>query len=462
MMLLQRRVGVDDDTAIPKVCSGDSTLPPDVRADVADSLTDFFCNLCVAEYKAGLSKVELKSLANSALMRPEFRLGAMSIRSLVLAVLSLLDLVGVPQPSLPAGKDDQVSPFRARIFALERENVMMQRKVKETEDNATYEQDIQAKRLMEVNEQLQEKLRSRTQDLRKAGGKLIDTQRSIDQTQQVLENKTKELKRAEYSRDLVLQKEQKTDDLRAEYEKRLAVLTFRESRVAQIEKVVIDKLTLIETKPDKLEEWAKAQKKALKKNEADMNLNTVLDQLNDEFQKFLRHRKKVYDENLHTFQSALEAKRVEYDQVSKEIRELRDNYQAERRGLTRSRGVQTREEEIGFLGGGRSQRGSDDEPRKRSTLDPGQERRANRSTTSPSVMITPTGSRAGSRAGTPELQNSPGAGEDFSIGEQLEAERESYIPEAQEQAALATFNEATNRSVIGEIDGVDVYGDRVA
>ena len=40
-----------------KVCSGDSTLPPDVRADVADSLTDFFCNLCVAEYKAGLSKV---------------------------------------------------------------------------------------------------------------------------------------------------------------------------------------------------------------------------------------------------------------------------------------------------------------------------------------------------------------------------------------------------------------------
>ena len=46
---------------------------------------------------------------------------------------------------------------------------MMQRKVKETEDNATYEQDIQAKRLMEVNEQLQEKLRSRTQDLRKAG-----------------------------------------------------------------------------------------------------------------------------------------------------------------------------------------------------------------------------------------------------------------------------------------------------
>ena len=33
-----------------------------------------------------------------------------------------------------------------------------------------------------------------------------------------------------------------------------------------------------------------------------------------------------------------------------------------------------------------------------------------------------------------------------------------YIPEAQEQAALATFNQATNRSVIGEIDGVDVYG----
>ena len=28
----------------------------------------------------------------------------------------------------------------------------------------------------------------------------------------------------------------------------------------------------------------------------------------------------------------------------------------------------------------------------------------------------------------------------------------------EEQAALATFNQATNRSVIGEIDGVDVCG----
>merc|ERR1719261_90023 len=252
MMLLQRRVGVDDDTAIPKVCSGDSTLPPDVRADVADSLTDFFCNLCVAEYKAGLSKVELKSLANSALMRPEFRLGAMSIRSFVLAVLRLLDLVGVPQPSLPAGKDDQVSPFRARIFALERENVMMQRKVKETEDNAAYEQNVQAKRLMEVNDQLQEKLKLRTQELRKAGGKLIETQRAIDQTKQILDSKTKDLKKAEYSRDAVVQKEEKVEELRADYEKRLGVLTFRESRIAQIEKVVIDKLAVLESKPEKL------------------------------------------------------------------------------------------------------------------------------------------------------------------------------------------------------------------
>merc|ERR1719240_1541094 len=134
---------------------------------------------------------------------------------------------------------------------------MLQRMVKETEENAACEQNVQAKRLMEVNEQLQEKLKSRTQDLRKAGGKLIETQRAIDQTKQILDSKTKELKKAEYGRDLVLQKEQKIDELRADFEKRLGVLTFRESRVAQIERVVIDKLAMIETKPDKLEDWAK-------------------------------------------------------------------------------------------------------------------------------------------------------------------------------------------------------------
>merc|ERR1719487_361324 len=218
----------------------------------------------------------------------------MSIRSLVLAVLALLDVVGRANQDPSAVRDnEQVSPFRARIFALERENVMMQRKVKETEDNAAYEQNVQAKRLMEVNEQLQEKLKSRTQDLRKAGGKLIETQRAIDQTKQILDSKTKELKKAEYGRDLVLQKEQKVDELRADFEKRLGVLTFRESRVSQIERVVIDKLTMIETKPDKLEDWAKAQKKSLKKNEKEVQMNLLLDQLNDEFQTHLRNRKKV-------------------------------------------------------------------------------------------------------------------------------------------------------------------------
>merc|ERR1712139_102566 len=136
----------------------------------------------------------------------------------------------------------------------ERELLVRSRAEKE---KVSYEKAERAKaeaRLMEINSQLEDRLRARTEELRKAGQKLIEAQRGMDHAKFLLEDKNKQIAKFEYKEQQRLKEEEQQNEREKEYGKRLLRLAIQEDAMKQREKYRLEKLQAYIKGDEKVEE----------------------------------------------------------------------------------------------------------------------------------------------------------------------------------------------------------------
>lgn len=203
---------------------------------------------------------------------------------------------------------------RRRVFALERELVARAHAEKERAAFEKAEREKSEARLMEVNHQLEERIRVRSEEVRRAGQKIIEAQRSVDECRAQLTEKKREIAQLKY------QLEQSTsirkDNEAREHEHNRAVLrsAARESNMHERAKVRVDLL----------QKCLKGEPVAelLKETVPDVSgTDIMLDQIEAEFGVRLRRRKEQYDTALQDFERKIEKKRQEYNEICRRIRD---------------------------------------------------------------------------------------------------------------------------------------------
>lgn len=102
-----------------------------------------------------------------------------------------------PPASSPAD-EAFVERCRQRVFALERELVAREHAKQELEAFEKHERERNERRLMDINKHLQEKLRLRTEELKRAGQKVIEAQRNVDDFKSQLATKKREVTMLQY------------------------------------------------------------------------------------------------------------------------------------------------------------------------------------------------------------------------------------------------------------------------
>jgi hypothetical protein len=231
-------------------------------------------------------------------------------------------VVGSPRgdlPKPPAGSREeqlakQLQKYQRRIFLLERELMGRNRSEKE---KVAYEKAERAKRearLMEINGQLEERLKARTEDLRKTGQKLVEAQRAMNQSKLHLEDKNKQIAKFEY-REEIIQKEQDDFQLREkDLSRRLLRLAIQEDTMRQREEFRIDKLRA----------WLKGEEntESLTEDDAQINMRAALERLEDDFELTFKKRQDKFEAALREYDKRLDDKRNQYNGLHREVSKL--------------------------------------------------------------------------------------------------------------------------------------------
>lgn len=210
---------------------------------------------------------------------------------------------------------------RRRVFALERELVARAHAERERAAFEKAEREKSEARLMEVNHQLEERIRVRSEEVRRAGQKIIEAQRSVDECRAQLAEKKREIAQLKY------QLEQTTsirkDNEAREHEHNRAVLrsAARESSMRERAKERVDTLSRVLHGEEVAE--------LLKGGIPDASGSEImLEKIETEFEVRLQKRKDQYDAALRDFERKVDKKRQEYDEVCRRIREKKaEQYQ---------------------------------------------------------------------------------------------------------------------------------------
>jgi len=220
------------------------------------------------------------------------------------------------EPEAPPGSQQetitrQLQQCRKRIFSLERELVVQSRTEKE---KVTFEKAERAKsetRLMDINSQLEERLKARTEELRKAGQKLIEAQRGMDHAKFLLEDKNRQIAKFEYKEQQRLKHEEQQNEREREYGKRLLRLAIQEDVMKQREKYRLEKLQGFIKGEEQVEDLADSG--------ADVNMRSALDKMEDEFEVTFKQRQEKFDAALKDYERKVEEKKAQYDVLSKDV-----------------------------------------------------------------------------------------------------------------------------------------------
>lgn len=300
------------------------------RLTVSESLQSFFESVdCFEQAPAGTRLAELKSRLPQWFNNADFRLPPQAIFSLSAGIGAVLlraprlsiqeDFLppgAVPEDALGGSQDPEVIvkqllQCRRRIFSLERELLVRSRAEKE---KVSYEKAERAKaeaRLMEINSQLEERLKARTEELRKAGQKLIEAQRGMDHAKFLLEDKNKQIAKFEYKEQNHNKLQDEHKEKEKDYHKRMMRLGIQEDLMKQRE----------EYRLDKLQKYLKGEEQTENLSEAEANINQrqALDRLEDEFEHSFKQRQNKFEVSLRDFDRKLEEKRNQYEVLNKDL-----------------------------------------------------------------------------------------------------------------------------------------------
>eukprot|EP00928_Gymnodinium_smaydae_P013569 TRINITY_DN14944_c0_g3_i1.p1 TRINITY_DN14944_c0_g3~~TRINITY_DN14944_c0_g3_i1.p1 ORF type:complete len:503 (+),score=97.06 TRINITY_DN14944_c0_g3_i1:44-1510(+) len=238
------------------------------------------------------------------------------------------DAVGAlyDKESLPAGAPQGLARAlrcRRRVFALERELTKREQAEREREAFERQEREKSEARLMDVNRQLEERLKARTEELRRAGQKIIEAQRSVDDARTQLTERKREIAQLKYQleqdtelrREAQIREQEHTRSLLRTAARDHAIREATRKRVEQLKKCV--------------HEDAKATAMLLEEQEAEADHSpTMIDQVEAEFAVSIQRRKEQYDAALDDFQHKIEKKRQEYNEINRRLKETNAAYYA--------------------------------------------------------------------------------------------------------------------------------------
>jgi len=231
-------------------------------------------------------------------------------------------LIGSPRgevPRPPAGSREELlakrlQNYQRRIFLLERELMVRSRSEKE---KVAFEKAERAKaeaRLMEINCQLEERLKARTEDLRKTGQKLVEAQRGMNHTKWLLEDKNKQITKFEYKEENHQKVQEEFQEREKNLSKRLLRLAIQEDTMRQREEFRIDKLRAWMT--------GEAHTDSLSEVNADINMKAALERLEDDFELTFKKRQEKFEAALREYDRRLDEKRSQYNALNKQVAEL--------------------------------------------------------------------------------------------------------------------------------------------
>jgi len=223
----------------------------------------------------------------------------------------------VPQPE-PGSREEllakQLQNYQRRIFLLERELMARSRSEKQKVATEKAERAKAEARLMEINSQLEERLKARTEDLRKTGQKLVEAQRSMNQTKWQLEDKIKAITKLEYKEENHLKEQNAFLEREKDLSKRLLRLAIQEDSMRQREEFRIDKLR----------GWLKGEQDtdSLSETDANINMEAALQKLEEHFELAFNRRQEKFQAALREHDRKLDEKRNQYNTLNREVVKL--------------------------------------------------------------------------------------------------------------------------------------------
>lgn len=220
--------------------------------------------------------------------------------------------------SLPAGSPQDIVRAlrcRRRVFALERELIAREQAEKQRTAFEKAEQGKSEARIMDVNRQLEEKLKMRTEELKRAGQKIIEAQRSLDDTRTQLNERKREITQLKHQLE-------QDDGLREEKQVRE-----REHSRAMLRSAARETAMREDTKfrAEQLRKCLDGEAVAdlIRKSTPDLERSDqMMDQIEADFQARFKRRKEQYQAALQDFEHRIQQKRAEYDSVVRRTQDM--------------------------------------------------------------------------------------------------------------------------------------------
>jgi len=214
--------------------------------------------------------------------------------------------------------DDHANAMRCRkrIFALERELRVREQAASDRETFERAEWQRSEARLMDINKQLEGKLKTRTEELRRAGQKVIEVQRCLDDLRSQLSDKKKEIMQLNYYIEKGLEMQRHNHAREQEHSRAVLRHAARESISRAHSK----------NRADKLEKYVKGQDVAQllrhpHPHPDSDNTDDMVVQLEDQFMQLVHRRKKQYDVALEDFDHKIEKKQQEYNNICRKVQQ---------------------------------------------------------------------------------------------------------------------------------------------
>jgi len=230
-------------------------------------------------------------------------------------------------------EDDITKRCQQRIQVLESKLVEQEEAHRQCNQQDQEEWDRAQKRLLDISAQLEEKLKSRTEELRRAGQKIIEAQRSLDQARTQLAERKKESAqlRGQLDQDLEQRREAEANEQeRVRARMRRAI---RESVDRRRNKLAVDILRrcLVDggKEGERLAEQAEGGIESVLSvrdpqtaDTAEDKSSILLEQLEQEFQGQIARQKESHKAALREFDARIEGKQHEYQRTCKQLRDL--------------------------------------------------------------------------------------------------------------------------------------------
>lgn len=203
-----------------------------------------------------------------------------------------------------------------RVFALERELVARERAEQEKEAYWKATQGKAEARLMEANRQLEERLKAKTEDVKRSGLKLTEAQKGTEEARREADEKKREIVQIKYQ--LTQEKADVTEAQRRENEHNRALL-----RAAARENLAKEKSR---ARAEKLAKCLEGSGKALTEvlaasPDLASQPSSLIQELEADFALKMQHKKEQFDGKLDDFQRQIQKKRQEYNEIDRRIKE---------------------------------------------------------------------------------------------------------------------------------------------